>query len=52
MTIDYQKVLSSHRISIPINLCKKYNIKEGDLVIVEDDSGIKITPAHVIKRSS
>ena len=48
---SYQKVLSGRRISLPENLCKKYNIREGDFVIVhEDEDGIKIIPADVIPR--
>ncbi|MDN5847252.1 MAG: AbrB/MazE/SpoVT family DNA-binding domain-containing protein [Candidatus Nitrosocosmicus sp.] len=48
--MSYQKVLSGRRISLPDQLTKKYGIKEGDFVIVEDDDGIKITPAQIVKR--
>lgn len=51
-TLSYQKVLSGRRISIPDSLSKKYGIKEGDLVIIEDDKGIRIIPADVVKRLS
>ena len=50
MVTTYQKVLSGRRISIPDNLSQKYCIKEGDLVIVEDNDGIKIIPAKIIRR--
>jgi bifunctional DNA-binding transcriptional regulator/antitoxin component of YhaV-PrlF toxin-antitoxin module len=48
----FQKVLSGRRVSIPDILSEKYCIKEGDFVIVEDNDGIKITPAQIIKRST
>ena len=51
VSLNYQKVLSGKRVTLSENICKKYNIKEGDIVIVEDDDVIKITPAQVIKRS-
>ena len=51
MTSNYQKVLSGRRVAIPDNLSKKYGIKEGDVVIIEDSNGIRIIPADVTPRS-
>ena len=52
-THNYQKVLQGKRITIEYDTAKKYNIKEGDIVIVEDENdGIKIIPAAVVRRSS
>ncbi len=42
-TLNYQKVLSGRRITLSDDICKKYNIKEGDIVIVDDEDFIKIT---------
>lgn len=48
---DYQKVLTGKRITIPFHMANKYDIKEGDIVIVEDDNGvIKIIPVDLVKR--
>ena len=52
INVNYQKVLAGKRVTLSEHICKKYNIKEGDIVIVEDDDSIKITPAQVIKRPS
>ena len=49
-TTNYQKVLAGKRITLPEYVCKKYNIKEGHIVTVEDEDQ-KITPTLVIKRS-
>jgi len=52
-TSNYQKVLSGRRISIPDTLSKKYGIREGDVVIIEDSTnGIRIVPADVVPRTS
>jgi bifunctional DNA-binding transcriptional regulator/antitoxin component of YhaV-PrlF toxin-antitoxin module len=45
-------VLSGKRITIPDPLSKKYNIQEGDIVIVEDDHGIRIVPVEVRRRET
>lgn len=41
-----QKV-KSHRITLPVDLCRKYNIKEGDWIRVsEKDNSILVTKAE------
>ena len=50
---NYQKILSGRRISLSNTKCKKYNIKEGDIIIVEEENGVlKVSPAKVTKRIS
>ena len=50
---DFQKVLSGRRVAIPQDLAKKYDIKEGDIVMVVDHisgSGIAIIPCDITPR--
>ena len=49
--IEYQKVLSGRRITIPEKLLKKHGLKEGDLITVEDvGDGILIIPVKIIPK--
>ena len=44
-----QKVLAAGRVTIPRDLMRKFNLKEGDLVIVyQNRKGMEIIPAKVI----
>ena len=44
-------IMGGRRIGIREELAKKYNLKIGDIVILEDvGKGILITPAEVVKR--
>jgi len=47
-----QIVLAGRRITIPVQLAKQFDIKEGDIVVMEAcNDGILITPAKVIPRN-
>ena len=49
--IEYQKVLSGKRVSIPEPLLKKHDLKEGDLITIEDtNKGITIIPVKIIPK--
>jgi bifunctional DNA-binding transcriptional regulator/antitoxin component of YhaV-PrlF toxin-antitoxin module len=53
MTSTYQRVLSGRRVSLPGSLVKKFGIKEGDIVIVEEDrDSIRIMPAEIVRRKA
>lgn len=48
------KIGACKRVSLPKELCQKYGIKEGSIVIVEDahpEYGIMIRPAKVVPAS-
>lgn len=43
-----QKVLNGLRISLSAEWCKRYNIKEGDIVLIDDETKyLRIIPAEV-----
>lgn len=43
-----QKILSGRRIPIPEGFMKKYSIREGDFVVLKEESGkLSILPAEV-----
>lgn len=51
MPSSYQKVLSGKRVSLPESFYNKYDIGEGDIVILEEDKGsLRITPANVVPK--
>ena len=53
MASTYQRVLSGRRVSLPESLVKKFGIKEGDIVIVEEDrDSIRIMPAEIVRRKA
>ena len=46
-----QRILAGKRVSIPEELLKKWNMQEGDFVLVEEtDAGITIAPAEISKK--
>lgn len=43
------RVQEKGQVTIPRQICKKLNLKQGDLVVfVETDSGVMVKPASVI----
>jgi bifunctional DNA-binding transcriptional regulator/antitoxin component of YhaV-PrlF toxin-antitoxin module len=47
-----QKVLAGLRITLPADWCKKWDVKEGDVVILDedDDGSMVIKAANVVPR--
>jgi bifunctional DNA-binding transcriptional regulator/antitoxin component of YhaV-PrlF toxin-antitoxin module len=48
---NVQKVLAGGRISLPESFKRKWEISDGDIVILKEDaSGIKIIPADAVEK--
>ncbi len=50
---EYLQVRSNGQITLPASMCRKANLKEGDLLeaVVEQDGSIRLLPKTLVDRS-